>query len=100
MPSSDAAIGSDTGSLLIYLCDLSARSEHALEVGVAEHSARVEAVVHRREPIPERVERPEGRGGLEMELAPGRAASVGVHDRHHLAKVGSYSKRWYTWTAM
>src|SRR6266852_3276435 len=93
MPSSDAAIGSDTGPLLIYLCDLSARSEHALEVGVAEHSARVEAVAHRDEPIPERVARPQRGGALEMELAPVRAAIVGVHDRLDLAEVRSEERR-------
>src|SRR5712692_3683288 len=88
MPSSDAATCSYTGLLSLYLCDLSGGPEHAVEIRVAEHAVGVEAVAHRYESIPERVARPQGRRGLEVELAPVWAALVGVHDRLHLAKVG------------
>src|SRR2546427_5662854 len=83
MPSSD--IGRDMALPLLYLCGV---GEHALEIGVAEHPVGVEAITDRDEPIPERVARPERCGGLEVELAPVRAALVGVHDRLHLAEVG------------
>src|SRR3989442_12939624 len=83
MPSSD--IGRDMALPLLYLCGV---AEHALEIGVAEHPVGVEAITDRDEPIPERVARPERCGGLEVELAPVRAALVGVHDRLHLAEVG------------
>src|SRR5258707_11852928 len=76
---------SDMGLPLLYLC---AVPEHPLEVGVAEHVFRVEALADGVELIPERVALPQRGGGLEMELAPVRAAVVGVHDRLHLAEVG------------
>src|SRR5216684_193905 len=72
-----------------YLCVdyLGAGLEHALEIGVAEHAVRVEAVADRDELVPLRVSRSQRGRGLEVELAPVRAALVRVHDRLHLAEV-------------
>src|SRR5712691_12684362 len=84
MPSSDTGRDSDMVPSPLSMCG----PEHALEVGVAEHAGGVEALADGDEAIPERVERPQRRGRLEMELAPVRAALVRVHDRLHLAEVG------------
>src|SRR5260370_9036633 len=84
MRSADAGTCSDTVSPP-YLCVL---PEHALEVGVAEHAVGIEAIADRDEAIPERVALPEGGRGLEVELAPVRAAVMGAHDRLDLSEVG------------